>query len=362
VTAAADPEDRIEWLDAIRGVALFGVLIVNLVDEFRISIFQQFFSAASADRRVEIAIYFVLQGKALALFSLLFGVGLAIQFERLSASGRPRYWLARRLGALLGFGLVHLLFIWNGDILTEYAVAGLLLLPVLRLGNPALLFAACGFFALFIVGPEPFQDEAAMRAHVALANQVYPNGGFAEVLRFSWSELPLIGALHAWAFPQTLALQLSGIVLWRAGVLRHPERFGDETAIAAIVGIIAGAALTLHDAALAEIVLAFGYGAALMRLAQQPFGRRILAHFAPLGRMAFTNYLMQSLIFAFVFFGWGLGQFGRMSAPAALVLGVSLYVAQIFFSKWWLRRYRFGPLEWLWRTLMYGAAQRMRRA
>src|SRR3954471_6578005 len=127
VASPVAPRDRIEAVDAVRGVALFGVLIVNLVTEFRVSIFQQFLASTAcseADRLAERIVAVGFESKAFCLFSLLFGVGLAIQFDRLSATGRPLYWLARRLAVLLAFGLVHLLFIWNGDILTEYALAG----------------------------------------------------------------------------------------------------------------------------------------------------------------------------------------------------------------------------------------------
>jgi uncharacterized protein len=89
---------------------------------------------------------------------------------------------------------------------------------------------------------------------------------------------------------------------------------------------------------------------------------RLLSAFAPMGRMAFTNYLMQSVVFGLVFFGYGLGQFGRMGAAQAFALGLAVYVVQLYLSSWWLRRYRFGPIEWLWRTLMYGSVQPMRMA
>src|ERR1051326_7779459 len=201
-------EERIEAIDAIRGIALFGVLIVNLVTEFRISIFQQFLSPASADSAVELALYFVFEQKAFSLFSLLFGIGLAIQYERLCVLGRPRYWLARRLAVLLGFGLVHLLFVWNGDILPEYALAGFIVLPLLRFGNRTLFFVALAFLALYVVEPRlyslPWPNEAALRAHVVQANQVYASGGFGEVWRFSMGELPLIATLHGWVLPRTL--------------------------------------------------------------------------------------------------------------------------------------------------------------
>ena len=111
---------------------------------------------------------------------------------------------------------------------------------------------------------------------------------------------------------------------------------------------------------LAPVVLALGYGAGVLVLTQLPVTGRLLSAFAPIGRMAFTNYLMQSAVFGFVFFGYGLGQFGRMDATLAFALGVAVYIAQMLLSAWWLRRYRFGPIEWLWRTLMYGVAQPMR--
>src|SRR5688572_2567666 len=129
------PSDRIDAIDVLRGVALFGILAVNLITEFRVSIFQQFLPnmdvGSIADRAVESFVSVALESKAFSLFSLLFGVGLAIQFERLARNGSPLRWLVRRLAVLLAFGLIHLLLIWNGDILTEYALAGFVALPFL---------------------------------------------------------------------------------------------------------------------------------------------------------------------------------------------------------------------------------------
>lgn len=376
LATAAAPEDRIESIDAIRGVALFGVLIVNLVTGFRVSIFQQFVEpapgVAGLDALVEDIVAVGLEGKAFCLFSLLFGVGLAIQFERLSAFGRPLFWLTRRLAALLAFGLVHLLLIWNGDILTEYAVAGLLVLPLLLLPCAWLLAIALGFLLLYAVGPVlvysiPWPDDAALQAHVAAANQVYANGSLADTRRFSLAELPLILRLHAYAFPRTVALFLFGVLLWRVGIVQRAAGFRLETVIVAIVGIAAGAAMTATTPPgtvvgfLAPVVLALGYGATLLLIAPLPAMRQAASGLAPVGRMAFTNYVVQSLVFGCIFFGYGLGQFGRMGAAPALVLGVAVFMAQIALSRWWLQRYRFGPIEWLWRTLMYGARQPMRR-
>ena len=171
--APVSPQDRIEAIDAVRGVALFGVLIVNLVTEFRVSIFQQFLGpppGGGADLIAERLVALGFQSKAFCLFALLFGIGLAIQFERLSVAGRPLYWLSRRLAVLLGFGLVHLVFIWNGDILTEYALAGFVVLPLLLLRARTLLLAALAFLAAYAGAPALYSIDwpgaAELRAHV----------------------------------------------------------------------------------------------------------------------------------------------------------------------------------------------------
>src|SRR6476620_6422722 len=130
------PSERIDAIDVLRGVALLGVVAMNVVTEFRVSMFERFLfpkppAASPIDSAVETILMLAVDLKALALFSLLFGAGLAIQFERLAKSERRTSLLLRRLVVLLAFGLIHLCLIWNGDILTEYALAGLIFLPFL---------------------------------------------------------------------------------------------------------------------------------------------------------------------------------------------------------------------------------------
>ena len=349
--SAARPETRIEALDALRGVALFGVLIVNLVDGFRVSIFDQFVHAPES--AFHAAIRYALELKAFALFSLLFGAGLGMQRERLAP-----YWLVRRLAVLLAFGLVHLLLIWNGDILVEYAIAGLLVLPLI--GMPAwalaLASAACLAFYFSSAGLLPFPGAGWLRAHVAEASRVYATGNFLEIRTFSLQEIPAIALLHASILARTLGLFLLGALAWRKRVF---EKRGFLLAIA-ITGLVAGAALSVPNAGeaalrIGQVLLALGYGAVVVLLA------RHLRFFAPLGRMAFTNYLLQSLVLGGIFYGYGLGLFGRLGVAPAFALGVALYAVQLMLSALWLARFRFGPVEWLWRTLMYGARQPWRR-
>jgi uncharacterized protein len=361
---------RIEAIDILRGIALFGVLAVNLVTEFRVSIFAQFIAPPEPSPVDRIAMGFVRHGlelKAFALFSFLFGVGLAMQFERLSGTGRPLYWLARRLLVLLAFGLVHLLLIWNGDILTEYAVAGLLVLPLLYASRRTLALAAAALFALYLALPAlplplGWPDPAWLANHVEQANQVYRDGSWLQVTRFSLRELPFLLPLHVTIFPRTLGLFVLGMLAWRCGIFSRTAEC--RLRIAGLLGAV-GIAATLADAYwlsnLAPACLALAFAAAILYAVESTPVRALLGPFSAIGRMAFTNYIAQSLVFGWLFFGYGLGRFGLLRPAPVLALGVAVYVMQMQLSSLWLRQYRFGPIEWLWRTLMYGVRQPMKR-
>jgi uncharacterized protein len=108
---------------------------------------------------------------------------------------------------------------------------------------------------------------------------------------------------------------------------------------------------------LGTVLLACGYGAAIIWATEKATGRKLLAWAAPIGRMAFTNYLMQSVIFGWVFYGYGLGLFGKLGVAAALAIGIGVYILQIVFSAYWLQHFLYGPVEWLWRSTMYGTRQ-----
>jgi uncharacterized protein len=229
-TATADHR-RLESIDILRGLALFGVLAVNLVTEFRVSIFEQFLPKAREPDLINRAvIWFVhnaLELKAFALFSFLFGVGMAMQFERLSNTGRPLYLLTRRLLVLLSFGLIHLLLIWNGDILTEYALAGLMVLPLLYASRKVLGIVAAALFALYLALPSlpipvAWPDPDWIENHVAQANQIYQTGKWSQVMRFSLHELPALLPLHLYIFPRTLGLFVLGMLAWSSGVFSRP--------------------------------------------------------------------------------------------------------------------------------------------
>lgn len=375
-----DPAKRIDAIDVLRGIALFGVMAINVVTIFRLSIFERFLPqttrGSAIDRVVDTILTLAVDLKALALFSLLFGAGLAIQFERLATSGHRTSLLIRRLIVLLVFGLIHLCLIWNGDILTEYALAGLIVLPFLFGPRWLLVAAALASLGLYLAMqafpiPGLWPDTATMRRDIVQAGRIYATGDFLDVLAFRLREIPLFVPLHVYILPRTIGLFLVGALAWRSGLLqdRRPRLLSSI----AVCCIGLGAALILCHAGglvargligsvvepLGTILLALGYGAAIIGIAKFDTGKKLLGWAAPLGRMAFTNYLMQSVIFGWIFYGYGLGLFGRLGVTSALAIGIAIYIGQVFFSRWWLDRYRYGPVEWLWRTLMYGVPQPM---
>jgi uncharacterized protein len=380
-TGPIAPSDRIASIDIVRGVALFGVMAINVVTVFRVSIFERFLPDGLDGTWLDRALYSILMVgidlKAFALFSLLFGIGLAIQYDHLSASSRRTALLVRRLAFLMLIGAAHLILIWNGDILFEYAIAGFVVLPFLFCRLRVLTLVGTALLALFLVAsflPEivPMPSRAWMTQNVAEAMRIYGSGSFAEVSAFRVHELPGFLPLHVFMFPRTLALMLIGAAAWRADLLRAGSRASQSLPLVASIGLLAGGLLAVSQAngwqrlgwreelsleRLSTVLLACGYGATIVWATNGARAQKLLAWAAPIGRMAFTNYLMQSVIFGWVFYGYGLGLFGTLGVTAALAIGIGVYILQVIFSAYWLQHFLYGPVEWLWRSAMYGTRQ-----
>ncbi|MEO8368280.1 MAG: DUF418 domain-containing protein [Candidatus Solibacter sp.] len=359
--APVDATERYAVLDLLRGFALFGVLLINLLYFFRVSLFAhmvQFHSHNGwANHAIDVLAVRLVEFKSFDLFAFTFGIGVAVQWERAKIrDARVEAFLARRFLILLAFGAVHMLLISNVDILMLYALCGLCLIPLLRLPMAALALA--GVAAILL--PSVFSAfhglpaEAILRAHAEDATRIYAQGVFAAILEFRWREtqdfiLPLLIGIAQ----RTFGLMLLGAAAWRAGVIREPERY--RTALL-VLGILAG----LIGVAMGyDLPLALAYACVILMWQRSARAGAIVAPFAAAGRMAFTNYLTQSLILALLFYGYGFGLFGQLDPAAGLLITLALYAAQLWFSTWWLRRYRFGPLEWLWRSLAYGGRQPM---
>jgi uncharacterized protein len=326
----------------------------------------------------------LLEFKAVTLFSMLFGAGVSIQAER-AAAGQTGIgsFLVRRFTALLLIGLSHMFLLSNVDILCLYAVCGLGLIAFVETRTRDL--AIFGFiivgFSFFIDFSGCIPSVKVMRAAATQAALVYAKGDLFDILRFRGQEawrliLPLV---FTW-LPRTFGLMLVGMATWRSGIFKKPEehlRLLWTIALGgAIVGGAATAALIYSTAwdrpnpipipprildACSYVPLAFSYGAILLLLLRSRRISKIMSLIAPLGQMSLTNYLTQSLIFGLVFYGYGLALFGKLGPAEASVIGLAVYGAQIIISIVWLRQFRFGPCEWLWRSMTYRRLQPMRR-
>ncbi len=379
--------ERFVALDALRGAALLGVLLVNLEVGFRVSLFQQMLTphthAGWANRATDILIAWVFEFKAFALFSFLFGVGVGVQAERAAAhSANATRFLSRRFAVLLAIGLCHMLLLWNGDILTLYAVCGLLLLPFT--GLPARWLAVLGL-ALIVLAPYLpffgafFPAQEALRAHAAVATRVYAAGSFAEIMLLRWREAwQFIAPLLLGVLPRTFGLLLLGMAAWRAGVLKQPAQHQRWLrALLIVAGSLGALTTTLEVWAketgqpppgafdwlypFASVLLAGAYGAGLLLWLNSVRAGMLTRWVAAAGQMALSNYLAQSVIFSLIFYGFGLGLFGQLGSAITALLGLAVFAGQLVTSQWWLQRFRFGPAEWLWRSLAYGQRQPQRR-
>ena len=356
--------ERYTTLDLARGFALFGVLLINLLYFFRLSLFDHFFQFHSHPGRLNHAIDLFaaefLEFKAFDLFSLTFGIGVAVQAERALLRGVTiELFLVRRFLFLLAFGALHMVLVSNVDILCLYALCGLLLIPLRRL--PTLALGLTGVAAICL--PSVFSSftslpgEAVIRAHAIEATRMYSLGSFGDILTFRWHETKLlIFPLLIGVAQKSLGLMLLGVAVWRAGLIRQAERYRRPLWIMCIVGTVIGLSLRTH------IPLALAYFAAILAWRRSNRAAALTAPIAAAGRMAFTNYLTQSLLFALLFYGFGFGLFGRLDPATAAAIGMVVYAGQLWLSSWWLHRYRFGPFEWLWRSLTYARLQPMRLA
>lgn len=370
-----DEPERYTSLDLVRGFALSGVLLVNLLYFFRISLFAHIFQFHSHDgwlnHAIDFAVAEFVEFKAFGLFSLTFGVGVAVQAERAASRGvRVELFLARRFLILLAVGACHMVLVSNVDILMLYALCGLLMIPVLRL--PAAVLAIAGIAAIYLPSlVATWPSESAMRADAVNATRIYSTGGFWEIVRFRWSETrELIVPILRSVAQNSFGMMLLGAAVWRCGAIREPERYRlwlwTVCGFAGAIGLINTTAHLLSRSSVLEklgshVPLAIAYGAGLLAWRRAKRAQGFTAVAAAAGQMALTNYLTQSVVLAVLFYGYGFGLFGRLEQWTGAAIGVVIYGMQVWFSAWWMARYRFGPFEWAWRSMTYGRWQPMRR-
>lgn len=388
------PAERVASIDILRGLALFGILAANMRGFAgpAVAYFQpHLFWPALHDRIAQALIDTFVQGKFLTIFAFLFGVGFAVQLERARARGARFGWTyIRRLLILIAFGLIHGLLIWFGDILLVYGLLGLILLFFRNRKEKTLaIWATIAYllptllmlfvFVMIQAGvpvppiPEPPPAQLAqLRATFADGTWMDTQSQrMRDAVEHNWGYFPLM-------FWGVLALFLLGTIAWRRRWLQPaPEslpRYRRVTIRAFAIGLTANIAATairwIYDvsmmpdtpaAALAIVlqtvgtpILSLAYVTLVLLLCHDAAWHARLARFGNVGRTALSNYLLQSVIGTLLFYSYGLGLFGAIGPALLLPLTVVIYAAQVALSGWWLSRFRFGPVEWLWRVLTYG--------
>lgn len=395
--------ERLDQLDILRGFALFGILLVNF--EFFLSPIQSVVLGAASgvdnsDAAVGWGIKALAEGKFYALFSMLFGAGFTLMAERAIERGKT-FWplYLRRLLILLGIGLVHLLLIWSGDILVVYAVVAFLMVllfrktPVRRLPKWAVVFLLVpaliiiGLSALLSVGPPEVINETDQQFNEALeqarstadkAATIYASGSFAEATVQRLDDMGFLFMNFLFWVPPILGYFLLGRWLIATQRLTRPNFHVRFYRGALLLGFLVGLPLCLASTwmiwnqnlivitpQLALAYLCLAIGAPLMAfgyLALVITNRHRLAWLAPAGRMALTHYLTQSLFWTWMIYGYGLGLGPDIPYWSTPILALVFFTLQIVASHWWLNRFRFGPAEWVWRSLTYLHLQPMRKS
>lgn len=388
------PDERIATLDVLRGLALLGILLMNMeafVGPLDLSTSGIDPHWQGVDRWADAFVYIFVQGKFFTLFSLLFGAGFAVMAQRAEVAGRDftRFYLRRSL-ALLGIGLVHALLLWSGDILVVYALLSFLLLAFreaprawLPVMGVLAYLAAIGLMlllgALMLLVPDEVTAAQATHAQAAIEaqRQAYGHGTYGQAVLQRLRDFGAsLGALLV-VGPQVLGMFLIGSWFARSGAIAHPgahQRLFTWLRRGALpLGLALMLVCTWYQPWLApgrfDLRSAAVYGGSalaglLMCLGYLAWGVRwshALRWLAPAGRMALSNYLGQSLVCTLLFYGYGLGWFEQMGRAWQLLFAVALFAAQVALSRAWLRHFRFGPMEWLWRAITYWRWPPLRR-
>ena len=387
--------ERLEIVDVLRGIAVCGILVGNV----------QWFSAYGMippaieaglpvyNQVVHFLVHFFVEGKFYSIFSFLFGFGFAMQIARAEQRGDTKASLfKRRLFWLLVIGLLHAYLLWAGDILSVYAVMGFVLLLFRRKSNESLLKWSVGLmivpivtyallYAAFVIFAPPdaaAQVEAQKATGWASNIASVSSGSYIDIVtgyNLNYVVGRYMGLIFQMRLPKILAMFLIGLYAYRIGVFQNlPENKPLIRKVMVyglglgIVGNLLMAGLSGNEGdfppSLAGVfgvigyafgvpALALGIIATITTLWQTDAWKRILSLLTPVGRMALTNYLMQTVICVVIFYGYGFGLVGTMGAAKATLIALTIFAFQVVLSNLWLKFFGYGPMEWIWRQLTY---------
>lgn len=389
-------KNRIVTLDIIRGFAIFGIFLVNM-PTFTGS---EFMVYTGTDKTIRMLFDMFIQTKFYTIFSFLFGLGFYIFMTRAEAKGEKVFFLfSRRLFALLLFGILHLVFLWHGDILHTYAIIGFFLLLFYRRKAKTVLFWGLLLIISFqlIMGAlsmlayigehfdesmnisEDLREETLARGEDKV--EAYTTLSYTELLKWRIpNELKELIWNIPLSFPEILGMFLLGLfagkvnLFSRINELKRKLRITQLTtlfiSIPPLVAIVWG--YSQHDEVISMyslgnifftqfsgFTLSIFYIVTIALMLEKQTWQRVLNPLRYVGQMALTNYLCQTFLGVIVFYGFDL--YGQVSLAKGLLYSIGFYCVQIIFSYFWLKKFQFGPFEWLWRVLTYGKVQKFKK-
>ncbi|WP_405296828.1 DUF418 domain-containing protein [Algibacter sp. Ld11] len=390
-----DPNKRIAIIDILRGFALLGIIFMNMsfFSGYMFIPFEELkqISNFGLDEKLYNLLAIAVTGKFYTIFSILFAVGFYIQFNKNRDS--TIHFLKtyrRRLFILLIIGILHTLF-WYGDILLTYSVFGFILILFRNVKSKNLLrwslfFLCVPFFldfallpfteALLKINPPSTAPSIAHVSYPDISNSdvinTFREGSIVEIFmlnihNFIWKNLAYIPSGGYFKFlgifllgyylasvdffkkaskptGLILAILISGIMITIASKLLGGNPYGVPT-----LQNIRYKFLTL----VAQLLMSISYIMTIIKIAQNVIGKRILEYLIPVGRMALSNYIIQTVLMVVIYYNLGFGLFGKTGLISTFIIAIIIVVFQIILSNMWLKYYRFGPLEWVWRSLTY---------
>ncbi|HLR62886.1 MAG TPA: DUF418 domain-containing protein [Lentibacillus sp.] len=377
--------ERMMWIDAARGFAILGIFVVN-IGAFSAPYFlyggEKDVWPLPIDQTTQMLIDMFFQASFYTLFSVLFGFGLQILKERLIVKEiAVMPFLIRRLTILIMFGMIHAFLIWHGDILLSYGIIGLIFMVFIYRSDQTILLwgsfmlgISVFLYTLMLYNIRALLGSASM-SEINRAERSYASDDLSAILGQNLNDWLYSNSVFSYMLLGTtlLPLFLFGVYLARKRWLHNPQAHRQKLLAGWIISLIVFIVLKMGPHLYGNPVWfsyvqdnvggtasAIFYLFSITLLGQSMLGKKMLKPFSYIGRMSLSNYILQSLFCFVLFYGVGFGLYGSVRPVQAMGIVVLFYVIQVFASKWWLAKFRYGPLEWVWRSLTYKRKQPLR--
>lgn len=374
---------RIASIDILRGFALLGIVLVNSLG-FNSSFFDfgGFYGGLPDDFQAKFYSIFIslTADKFIFLYSFLFGYGIFMQYIKFEESGvNFSQFFSRRMWVLALFGFAHVFFLWAGDILILYAIAGFFILLVSKLSSNWLTIIAILFY--FFLGiwltigvwvPLPDGLSSTCTECLEKAKVVYANGSYFECLKLRFEEYFAFRNINAiYYLPKIIGISLFGFIaskkMLHKRIASNKKKWSLVLLAVTIIGLISyfayekvvnfdspfAMAVYMTGYEFMNLFVAFSYLLFILIISSFTSIARILNPIALMGRMSLTNYITQSVFLSIIFYGWGFGLFGQTKVTTLVLIALSVYVFQLLLNLVWFRYFKQGPLEKFWRKVSY---------